>query len=156
MLVGCLHYTSFISLRQPRSSQPLVFLAVQGLRRLPDSLPTVPYPLGVFIRMYYLASEDYAIFESALPCVGWTVLLNGLSQMELFQFFRPGGDGVGSTGTLVQAILIHPPRAGWDYDAGGASQPYWRISIHPPRAGWDSRSDRGLDANRWSLLTKGT
>ncbi len=105
-------------------------------------------------RMHCLASEDYVIFESALPCTGWTVLL--------IQSTTPSGVGHGFLGAVDQGVVIsiHPPRAGWDLHACGGARhddhfnpptpsgvglhhahagrgAREQISIHPPRAGWD-------------------
>lgn len=65
-------------------------------------------------RMHCLASEDYGIFKSALPCTGWTVLLNSLSQMGIFQFSHPGGGRRGLCWRTGASNFNPPSRMGWN------------------------------------------
>ena len=55
------------------------------------------------------------------------------------------GQLIADIGSAHIAISIHPPREGWDEQAGIFGI-IFDISIHPPREGWDDRPARVVQA----------
>ena len=79
------------------------------------------------------------LFQSTHPVRGGTDnFLRFADNETVFQSTHPvrGGTQLLFVILLKDAISIHPPREGWDEQAGIFGI-IFDISIHPPREGWD-------------------